>query len=282
MITLPHFNFLRFLPQLIQYSKLPVTLFHNPLFHKSLFSNLRFFSKTKKTIQVISPVLSKEKVARKVFVNNLINHNQLRACLPNGEILTVYAKAYDRINNQLVISDQAEQGLLYLEKGDQVEFYSDLNENHEYFSFVSIVTKIKVKGIKLTYYMSVPKVLNKSRRRIIPRTLVKNHSIIRIAGSHFSGRVIDLSANGICFALYGYYPEPLFVGDTIKDCNVDIFQPKVNDNVSFNCSINIRRIDFQSQPERITIIAGTYVNNEEEKEEKIQSFLSVEEELINL
>jgi len=272
MLSIPYLNFSRFLPQKIKLPKLSFSWFHHPLLHKSLFRNLKLFNKSKKTTAVITPVAVKEKVSRKVFVKDLIHHNRLRACLQNGEILTVYATAYDRINNHLIVSDQAEEGLFYLEQGDQIEFYTDLNDSHEYYSFVSIVTKIKVKGIKLTYYMSVPKILKKSRRRVIPRKVIKNHSIIRLAGSHFSGRVIDLSENGISLAIDGYYPEPLFVGDNLKDCNVDIFQPKVNDNVSFNCSINIKRIDFQSRPDRVTLIAGTYVNNEEEKEEKILSF----------
>jgi c-di-GMP-binding flagellar brake protein YcgR len=280
MLSLPYLNFSQFLPQKVKLPKLGISLFHHPLFHKSLFQSLKFFNKSKKISPAITPTALKEKVLRKVFVKDLIKHNRLRVCLPNGEILTVYATAYDRINNHLVVSDQAEQGLFYLEQGDQVEFHTDLNENHEYYSFVSIVAKIKVKGIKLTYFMSVPKELKKSRRRIIPRTIIKNLSLIRIAGSHFSGRVIDLSANGISLAINGYYPEPLLVGDNLNDCNVDIFQPRVNDNVSFNCSINIKRIDFQSKPERVTIIAGTYINSEEEKEEKIFSFLQQPKHLI--
>ena len=273
MLTLPNFYYSRLLPQMLKLPKLTISLFYHPLFHKSLFRNLKIFNKSKKISHNLSPVALKEKVLRKVFVKDLIKHNQLRACLPNGEILTVYATAYDRINNLMVVSDQAEQGLFYLEQGDQVEFYTDLNENHEYYSFVSIVAKIKVKGIKLTYYMSVPKVLKKSRRRIIPRTTIKNHSLIRIAGSHFSGRIVDLSVNGISFAINGYYPDPLSIEDNLKDCNVDIFLPRVNDNVSFNCSIQIKRIDFKSKPERVTMIAGTYINEDIEQEKRILSFL---------
>lgn len=265
MLTLPHFNFSQFLPELKQLPNFPVSLFHS----------LRFFLYKKSLAPVLSPVIQKEKVLRNVFVKHLINHNQLRACLPNGEIMTVYANSYDRINSQLLISDQAEQGLLYLETGDKVEFYTDLNETHEYFSFTSKVVRIKVKGVKLTYYMSVPKILKKSRRRIIPRTTIKNHSLIRIAGSHFSGRIIDLSANGISFTIQGYYPDPLIIGENLDDCNIDILQPRVNDNISFKCSVNIRRIDYQSQPERLTTIAGVYVNNNNDKEQdkKLLSFL---------
>ena len=256
MLSLSIFNFSRFLPQRVQLPK-----FLQP-------------RKKKKLKAVLPPIVLKEQVLRSVFVKNLINHNQLRALLPSGEILTVYATAYDRINSQLIVSDQAEQGLLYLEEGDKVEFYTDLNESHEYFSFVSKVAKIKVKGIKLTYYMSVPKVLKKSRRRVIPRIEVNNHSIIRIAGSHFSGRIIDLSSNGISFAINGYYPEPLTIGDDLTNCSIDIFQPRANDNISFNCSINIRRFDYQSKPERLTTIAGIYNNQDKEQEKRIFSFLS--------
>ncbi len=217
------------------------------------------------------PVVLKEHVLRRIFVKHLINHNQLRAILPGGEMLTVYAMAYDRINSQLVISDQAEQGLLYLEEGDKVELYTDLTEKHEYYSFVSRVVKIKVKGIKLTYYMSVPRELNKSRRRINPRVKINNHSIIRIAGSHFSGNLIDLSVNGISFALNGYYPEPIMVGDDLADCDIDIFQPRINDNISFKCSINIKRFDYHSKPERITTIAGIYTHQDKQQEKKVES-----------
>ncbi|MFK5893383.1 MAG: PilZ domain-containing protein [Pseudomonadota bacterium] len=264
MLSLPFFNFSRFIPQFSQL----------PRFLQTRRSSIDKKKSQKKLHPVLPSVTFKEEVLRNVFVKNLIKHNQLRAFLPSGEILTVYALAYDRINSQLIVSDQAEQGLLYLEEGDKVEFYTDLNETHEYFSFVSKVIKIKVKGIKLTYYMSVPRVLKKSRRRVIPRIEVNNHSIIRIAGSHFSGRVVDLSVNGISFDIHGYYPEPLVIGEDLKDCYIDIFQPRINDNISFNCSINIRRFDYQSKPERLTTIAGIYTNQDIEQEKKIFSYLS--------
>ncbi len=252
MLTLPYFDISRFIPQL-------------PKFIKN--------RQLKKNSLITQPVAIKEQVFRNVFVKNLINNNQLRARLPSGDFLTVYADAYDRINSQLIVSDQAEQGLLYLEKGDKIEFFSNLTQSHEYFSFISKVVRIKVKGIKLTYYMSVPRVLKKSRRRVIPRTIVKNHSIIRINGSSFSGRVVDLSANGISLSINGYYPEVLNVGDSLENCSIDIFQPKINDNISFTCNISIRRFDYQSKPERITLIAGVYSHEDRAQEKKIFSYL---------
>ena len=177
MLSIPYFNFLPSLPQLpivSEWFKSYETKKQKKLLLKHNLKpyNLKPYSLKHKSV--------KTEVLRKIFVKHLINHNQLRAYLPSGEILTVFAMSYDRVNSQIIVSDQAENGLLYLEEGAKVEFFTDLNETHEYFSFISKVTKIKVKGIKLTYYMSVPKVLKKSRRRVIPRVNVKNHSIIRV------------------------------------------------------------------------------------------------------
>ncbi|MFK5986688.1 MAG: PilZ domain-containing protein [Pseudomonadota bacterium] len=256
MLTMPYFDLSRWL---LKMPKLP-----------------GFLNKKKQRLikPVKVPIVLKEQVFRNVFVKNLIHQNQLRVRLPSGDFLTVYAQAYDRINSHLIVSDQAEQGLLYLEKGEKVEFFTNLNESHEYFSFTSKVVKIKVKGVKLTYYMSVPRVLKKSRRRVIPRIEVTNHSIIRLNGSSFSGRVVDLSVNGIALAINGYYPEQLEIGDNLDNCTIDIFQPRINDNISFKCSINIKRFDYQSQPERMTYIAGIYTNSDLDQEKKIFSYLA--------
>ncbi len=275
MLTIPFFNFLPSLPQLPMSSRL-LDFYEASKQKKLLLQNnlkpynlkpysLKPYSLKHRSVQT--------EVLRKIFVKHLINHNQLRAYLPSGEILTVFAMSYDRINSQLVVSDQAENGLLYLEEGAKVEFFTDLNETHEYFSFISKVIRIKVKGIKLTYYMSVPKVLKKSRRRVIPRVNVKNHSIIRLDKSHFSGRVVDLSANGISLAIKGYYPDPIAIGDVLENCSIDIFQPRHNDNISFDCSIAIRRVDFQSKPEPMTLIGGIFTNYNKQQEDKVFSYL---------
>jgi|GEM_PF-2459465 len=214
-----------------------------------------------------------EEMLRDEFVKNLIRDNHLMVRVASGEILTVTALSFDKINNRLIVSDQAERGILYLELGDKVEFFTLLDEQHEYFSFVSKVAKIKTKGVKLSYHMTVPKVLKKSRRRLLPRIAIQNHSIIRLGDTSFSGSIHDLSLDGIGFSLHGYYPEPLETGDNLDNCKIDIFQPRVNDNISFECSINVRRLQFQAKPERSTLIGGIFTHFSVGKESQVSDFL---------
>ena len=102
---------------------------------------------------------------RHEFVQSLIKDNNLTVRLFTGELYRVEALSYDRISNQLIISDRSENGILYLDQGDKVEFYTALSNTHEYFSFISRVEKIKILGAKLIYYMSVPKKLSKSVKK---------------------------------------------------------------------------------------------------------------------
>jgi len=216
---------------------------------------------------------NKNELLRNEFVKNLLRDNHLMVRVASGEILTISALSFDKIHNRLIVSDQAERGILYLEEGEKVEFFTMLDEQHEYFSFVSKVAKIKTKGAKLTYHMSVPKVLKKSRRRLLPRIAINNHSIIRLGETSFSGSIHDLSLDGIGFSLRGYYPEPIDIGDHLNHCRIDIFQPRVNDNVSFECSINIRRLQFQAKPERSTLIGGIFTHFSAGKESQVSDFL---------
>lgn len=216
---------------------------------------------------------SKNEMVRTEFVKNLMRDNHLMVRVASGEILTVTALSFDKVHNRLLVSDQAERGILYLELGDKVEFFTMLDEQHEYFSFVSKVMRIKTKGAQLTYHMSVPKILKKSRRRLLPRIAVNNHSIIRLGDTSFSGSIHDLSLDGIGFALRGYYPEPLDIGSSLDQCQIDIFQPRINDNISFDCSINVRRVQFQAKPERSTLIGGIFTQFSAGKESQVSDFL---------
>jgi len=210
---------------------------------------------------------------RDEFVKNLLRDNHLMVRVASGDILTVTASSFDKIHNRLIVSDQAERGILYLEAGEKVEFFTLLDEQHEYFSFVSKVAKIKTKGAKLTYHMTVPKKLKKSRRRLLPRIEINNHSIIRLGETSFSGCIHDLSLDGIGFSLRGYYPDPIDIGDNLNNCRIDIFQPRINDNVSFECSINIRRLRFEAKPERATLVGGIFTHFSTGKESQVSDFL---------
>ncbi len=250
MLTIPYDRFLDFLPDLSKIQKfLP-----------------RFKSQSTQYLPTEIEVL------RAMFVKNLVVNNQLQVRLASGDFLTVTALAYDRINNLLIVSEKADPGLLLLEKGDTVEFYSALDDSHEYFSFFSTVVKTKMKGMELHYYMSVPKRLKKSRRRVLDRKTVENHSIIRIDGSFFSGRLLDISYNGLSCSLNGYYPGELEVGCQLKNCTVDIFQPRINDNISFVCNLQVKRFEYHSRPERCTIIGATYTKTDGD-EKKILRYL---------
>jgi len=231
---------------------------------------LNFFSQSK---DEVSLGLNNNELLRHEFVKNLLRDNHLMIRIASGDILTVSALSFDKIHNRLIVSDQAERGILYLEEGEKVEFFTMLNDQHEYFSFVSKVAKIKTKGVKLSYHMTVPKKLKKSRRRLLPRVEVNNHSIIRLGETSFSGSIQDLSLDGIGFSLRGYYPEALEIGDNLNDCRIDIFQPRINDNVSFECSINIRRLQYEAKPERATLIGGIFTHFSSGKESQVSDFL---------
>jgi len=214
---------------------------------------------------------------RHEFVQNLLKNNRLTIRLLSGEFYQVEALSYDRPSHQLVISDRAENGFVYLEKGEKVEFYTSVNEDFDYFSFYSRVEKIKTLGNKLIYYMSVPEHMTKKQRRVFYRYPIKHHSIVRIEGTNFSGHVHNLSLNGIGFILNGYYPFPLEIGYDLEGCQIDILQPRINDNIELTCSINVRRIAYVGQPERQTIIGGVINRSTIEQEEQINKFISLQQ-----
>lgn len=197
-------------------------------------------------------------VLRERFIRELKRDNHLMVCQTYGEVLTIKAISYDRTLHQVVVSDQAETGILYLEEGDRIEIFTLLDENHEYFSFVSQVEKIKTQGVNLFYFLSVPKLVRKTKRRLVDRVSIEHHSIIRLGETSFSGTIDNLSHDGLGFSLRGYYPEELDIGDPLSRCKIDIFQPRINDNISFECDIIVRRISFAAKPERMTHIGGVF------------------------
>lgn len=247
--------------------------------YKNIFDNLADFSSIKQFIPYFklknsTLIPSKTEVMRSLFLKNLIKNNLLQVRVANGDFLTIPALSYDRINSLLVVSEKAEPGLLLLEKGDKVEIFSALDDSHEYFSFIATVEKVRPKGIVLNYYLSVPKLLKKSRRRVTNRKRINNHSIVRIDGSQFAGHLIDMSYKGLGVAIQGYYPGELEVGKLLPNCTVDIFLPRINDNISFSCAIKVMRYDYVSSPERATFIGGTYKNHDGEKNDLIMRYLS--------
>lgn len=212
-------------------------------------------------------------VLRARFVKNLLRNNTVQVRLADGSFLTVAALSYDRINSLLILPEKAEQGLLLLDQGDVVEIFSALDESHEFFSFASRVVKTRLKGTELHYYMSVPKKLNKSRRRVMPRRKVTNHSIVRINSSFFAGELLDISWNGLAFNLRGYYPGELEADSMLENCSVDIFQPRINDNISFSCDVQIKRFEYHNQPERSTLIAGIYHRKDKSSQKKLLDYI---------
>lgn len=210
---------------------------------------------------------------REAFIKNLLQNNYLVIRQFNGEMFRVEALSYDKKRNQIIISDRAEKGLIYLDKGDKVEVYTSLDQEHEYFSFISKVVKVKIKGVRFYYYLNVPAKLQKSTRRIIDRHPVKQHSTIRINHSAHSGQVIDLSKDGIGIALNGYYPLPVDVGYNLEKCHVEILQSNLRKSLSFDCSINVRRISYVKEPERLTIIGGVLTNLAIQSEHQLQHYL---------
>ncbi len=213
---------------------------------------------------------------RNEFIQSLLMDNFLTIRLYNDDLYVVEAISYDKRNHQIIVSDRTEQGILCLDKGDKVEIYSSLNDGHEYFSFPSQVVKVKNYGVKLIYYFNVPKTLTKTKRRIIPRQKIQNHSIVRIKGTNFNGRINDLSQDGIGFSLRGYYPLDLEIGYNLENCHIEIFQPRSNKSIKLECSVNIRRVSYVVEPERMTIIGGVINRSTIEQEMTIKHFLQSE------
>lgn len=242
------------------------------------FSSFENFLFPKSMPLVVQSLRQKKTLAentqiRKEFVSSLLKDNHLTVKMYNGDFYQVEVISYDKKSHQLIISDRAEDGILCLAKGEQVEFYSALNHFHEYFTFKAKVNKIKESGQRLYYGFKVPQTLQKSHRRLVQRKAINHYSFIKINDLNMNGCVLDISDNGIAVSMKGYYPFELESGSIIRGCRIDIFQPQKSLHLVIDCDLKIRRFDYLKTPEASTFLAGIMQLDNPQQQKDLNKFV---------
>ncbi len=209
-----------------------------------------------------------EKLLRDEFIYQLKQDSSLVIESVSGRKISSTAVTMDKKRNSLIIAEISPDGRLILERNDPVTIMTQVNSDHEVFSFQSKVNNIILDDGDILYEVMIPKRLKKGQRRKDFRINVDSVSEVKISQSVYTGQVSNLSKNGALFTLDGYWPEPLEDDNALVECHIDM------DFMAFNCNIEVRYINFEPYPGRRTYIGGLIKNMQPIYQHQLDNYLS--------
>lgn len=211
------------------------------------------------------------KLLRDEFIYQLKQNSTLSIVSASGEKIVSTAITMDRKRNSLIIAEKTPGGRLILERNDPVTIETQVNSDHEVFSFHSKVNNIILDGGDILYEVVIPKRLQKGQRRKGFRMNIDSLSEVKISNSVYSGQVSNLSTNGALFILDGYWPEPVECEKVLVECSMDFMK--------FNCNIEVRYINFEPYPGRRTHIGGQIKNMQPLHQHQLEKYLSAQQRI---
>lgn len=238
------------------------------------FINMAFFDflNTKMFHKERSQVLL-EKLLKDEFIYQLKQDNTLSIESASGCKIISTAITMDRKRNSLILAEKTPNGRLILERNDPVVIMTQVNSDHEVFSFHSKVNNIILDDGDILYEVVLPKRLQKGQRRKDYRINVDSLSEVNINKSVYSGQVSNLSTHGALFTIDGYWPEPLDDDNSLVQCHISM------DFMDFNCSIEVRYINFEPYPGRRTYIGGQIKNIQPLNQHQLDNYLSLQQRI---
>ena len=228
------------------------------------FLNLKMYNKDSAE-QVMEKLLHEE------FVYQLKQDSYLTIHSRSGESIISHAITLDTKRNSLIIAEKNHDGILILERNDPVTIMTQVNEDHEVFSFQSKVTNIILDDGEILYEVVIPKRIQKGQRRKGFRINIDSSSEVKLSDSVYSGQLDNLSNNGLLFTIDGYWPEPIEIGESLSQCQV-----KTN-FINFECNVNVRFIQFEPYPARRTLIGGRLAGLSPLHKHQLSGFLATQQ-----
>lgn len=214
-----------------------------------------------------------EKLLRDEFIYQLKQDNSLTIMSVSGQCIVSKAITMDRKRDSLIIAEKSPDGVLILERNDPVTVVTQVNSEHEVFSFQSKVSNIILDNGDILYEVMIPKRLEKGQRRNGFRVKVDSPSQVKISDSVYKGQLGNLSSHGLLFSVEGYWPEPVEVGESLVKCAIEM------DFMEFNCHVEVRYINFEPYPGRQTYIGGKLNNISHQQQHQLDNYLNAQQRI---
>lgn len=214
-----------------------------------------------------------EKLLREEFIYQLKQDSYLTIHSHSEKMIISHAITLDTKRNSLIIAEKNPEGILILERNDPVTIMTQINEDHEVFSFHSKVSNIILDDGEILYEVVIPKRIHKGQRRKGFRINIDSSSKVKLGGSVYTGQVDNLSNNGLLFTLDGYWPEPIEIGESLTQCHIE------TNFIQFDCNVNVRFINFEPYPARRTLIGGRLVGLSPLHKNQLSGFLASQQRL---
>ncbi|MCK5648162.1 MAG: PilZ domain-containing protein [Gammaproteobacteria bacterium] len=214
-----------------------------------------------------------EKLLRDEFIYQLKQNSTLTIQSASAKNIVSTAITMDRQRNSLIIAEKTPDGRLILERNDAVTIVTQVNKDHEVFSFQSKVNNIILDSGDILYEVLIPRRLEKGQRRKDFRLNIDSISEVQINNSVYGGQVSNLSTGGALFSLDGYWPEPVEDDSALVQCSINM------DFMQFNCNLDVRYIDFEPYPGRRTYIGGQIKNLQPLHQHQLDKYLSAQQRI---
>lgn len=214
-----------------------------------------------------------EKLLKDEFIYQLKQDNTLTIQSRAGENIVTNAVTMDKKRNSLIVAEKSPDGILILERNDSVIVNTQVNKDHEVYSFHSKVRNIILDNGDILYEIVIPKRLEKGQRRKDFRVNVDSPSNVKISNSVYEGQVSNLSLNGLLFTVEGYWPEPVDEDASLVKCNIDM------DFIQLDCNVDIRYINFEPYPGRRTYIGGKIQNLHPQQQHQLEHYLTAQQRI---
>jgi c-di-GMP-binding flagellar brake protein YcgR len=214
-----------------------------------------------------------EKLLKDEFIYQLKKDNSLTITAPSGQQLATNAVTMDKKRNSLIVAEKTSDGIMILERNDPVQVMTQVNDDHEVYSFHSKVSNIILDDGEILYEIVIPGRLEKGQRRNGYRVNIESDSLVKIMDSVYEGRVKNLSSQGVLFTLDGYWPENLDEENPKIKCNIDM------DFMQLDCQINIRYVNFEPYPGRKTFVGGRLQELNSSQQHQLNHFLSAQQRI---
>jgi len=214
-----------------------------------------------------------EKLLRDEFIYHLKQNSTLSIETASGGTIVSTAITMDRKRNSLIIAEKTPDARLILERNDPVTIVTQVNSDHEVFSFYSKVNNIILDNGDILYEVQIPRRLEKGQRRKGFRINIDSLSEVKISHSVYTGQVSNLSAQGALLILDGYWPEPVEDDNALVKCNINM------EFMAFNCNIDVRYINFEPYPGRRTYIGGQLKNMQPLHQHQLDNYLSAQQRI---
>lgn len=230
------------------------------------FLNLKMFNK-----ESAEEVL--EKMLRDEFIYQLKQDNFLTIHSASGQRIISHAITLDTKRNSLIIAEKNPEGILILERNDPVTVITQVNQDHEVFSFHSKVNNIILDDGEILYEVVIPKRIEKGQRRKGYRINIDSSSEVKVSNSVYKGQVSNLSNNGLLFTIGGYWPEPVEIGESLVQCHIE------TNFIHFDCNVEVRFIHFEPYPDRQTLIGGRLKGLSQLHKHQLEGFLASQQRI---